>query len=287
MSCLWQLQRIGYWLIPGILLSVDVKAAPPTGTKFDPVTAGYKLTFDDEFRILSASNEGIHTTWETKFYWMNDVTRRDFLDPRVCGLGRTPFSIRYGTLKMQLLAVNSVLKRCEPVDVDYFGGHLDTYHSFAQKYGYFEVRARVNGAYGTIFSFWLLPRDGTWPPEIDVTEILGRSPTYDNVTNHTNEGGEPTSDTFKHDIGKVKPEFHTYGALWTSGSIIFYMDGQKIATTPTRSDEHKPFYIVMEFHTGRCGDKWADCPKTVRGLTATAEVSWVRVWRRMGAERME
>ncbi len=261
-----------------LLFSIAVLPFPSRAADFDPKTSGYRLTFDDEFNQLSISNDGSGTTWESKFYWMNAANRRDFLDPSVCGLGYTPFTINNGTLEIQVRPVDSALKSCGGIRTAFTGGHLDTHKSFSQEYGYFEVRARASAAFGTWFAFWLLPQDGSWPPEIDVTEILGRLPTVDNVTNHTDDGGHNTAYQFAPHVDDLTSSFHNYGVLWTPVKITFYFDGMEVAETPTRSDEHKPFYLILAFHTGTCGDHWAECPRNTTEFRADAAVRWVQVW---------
>ncbi len=53
---------------------------------------------------------------------------------------------------------------------------INTYGTFSQTYGYFEIDAKVPSGQGLWPAFWMLPQSGNWPPEIDVLELLGHDP---------------------------------------------------------------------------------------------------------------
>lgn len=58
--------------------------------------------------------------------------------------------------------------------VTHYTGMLSLHDSWAETYGYFEIRARVPGAVGYWPAFWLAPGTKGWPPEIDIFEIDAR-----------------------------------------------------------------------------------------------------------------
>ncbi|MDH5453581.1 MAG: family 16 glycosylhydrolase [Paracoccaceae bacterium] len=102
-------------------------------------------------------------------------------------LGLDPFKVENGQLSISaapipaddLADVRSLLKRAgysaEAVkQVRYFTGMLSTRASWAQTYGYFEMRARLPEGRGHWPAFWLTPAVNGWPPEIDIFEVLGR-----------------------------------------------------------------------------------------------------------------
>ena len=59
---------------------------------------------------------------------------------------------------------------------EYISGILTTQSRFSQKYGYFEIRAKIPVGIGVWPAFWMLADDGGWPPEIDVMEGRGQRP---------------------------------------------------------------------------------------------------------------
>ena len=58
----------------------------------------------------------------------------------------------------------------------YSSGRVSTRESFSFLYGRVEIRARLPGTKGLWPAIWMLRRDGVWPPEIDVMEMLGDNP---------------------------------------------------------------------------------------------------------------
>lgn len=243
-----------------------------------PPVAGMVLTFDEEFNNLSASSSGKGTIWETKFYY-NSLTHSNWgnldLDPAVCNLGLTPYSINNGILDIHEQTTDPRLKACG-ITNPYTSGNLYSYYSFSQQYGYFEVRAQPSGLTGTDFAFWMLPKDGSWPPEIDITETLGIRPTIDNAGNHTGANNNTMSFPVNDGVN-LSAGFHTYGVLWDADSITYMLDGKPVAKTSTGADEHKPFYIIVGLGSGSCGG-WVGCPPNPSSFNADVYVDYVRAW---------
>ena len=46
---------------------------------------------------------------------------------------------------------------------EYISGMLTTQNSFAQKYGYFEIRSKIPVGVAVWPAFWMLADDGGWP----------------------------------------------------------------------------------------------------------------------------
>src|SRR5205085_1194654 len=58
----------------------------------------------------------------------------------------------------------------------YISGRVTTQNRFEFLYGTVEVRAKLPATQGLWPAIWMLPRDRSWPPEIDVMEMLGQNP---------------------------------------------------------------------------------------------------------------
>ena len=57
----------------------------------------------------------------------------------------------------------------------YLSGMLSSYGKFSFTYGYAQIVAKLPVGQGLWSSFWTLPANGTWPPEIDVLENWAQS----------------------------------------------------------------------------------------------------------------
>lgn len=66
----------------------------------------------------------------------------------------------------------------------YASGGLDTFTYRAQTYGKWEVRAKMPAGYGVIGYIGLFPVNGSWPPEIDFAEYIGKQPNNLFITQH-------------------------------------------------------------------------------------------------------
>jgi beta-glucanase (GH16 family) len=234
----------------------------------------FHLTFDDEFNSLSASPSGSGTTWETKYWWGGrTLSGIDYyLDPSVGGLGQTPYSNSNGALDIHAQPTSPELKAAG-VTSTFTTGQIDTHNSFSQEYGYFEMRAEVSNAYGTNNAFWLMPMSGPWPPEIDVTEVLGRDPKTDFMTNHT-DASNPTSHGGTATGTDLSQAFHTYGLMWTPDTMTFYLDGVAKYTTPTQADEHQAMYLLA---TLGVGGSWAGTPSATN-FSADMKIDYIRAY---------
>jgi len=90
---------------------------------------------------------------------------------------------------------------------------ITTHQSHKQKYGRFEIRAKVPEGKGLWPAFWLMPAKGGWPPEIDIAEWLGDQPNMVHAALHRTKKDHPNTDFFyKEDLTEG---FHTYSLEWT------------------------------------------------------------------------
>jgi beta-glucanase (GH16 family) len=132
----------------------------------------------------------------------------------------------------------------------YTSGMLSSKESFAQTYGYFEMRADLPDAAGGWPAFWLLPADRSWPPELDVMEALTSDPNATWVTAHSNASGSHTMAQGLAFTPETVDGFHTYGVLWTATDIAWFVDGAEVFRTATPADMHKPMYMVANLALG-------------------------------------
>ena len=240
--------------------------------------ANFTQTFDDEFDSLSLSN-GSGGTWSPAFsYSPNGSTDGTLSSYQINPLyGPTsaadanPFSISNGVLSMAI--------KPTPADVSgvagkpFITGQLLTDKSFSQTYGYFEMSAKLSNAAGVVNGFWLLPADGSWPPELDAMEVVGSNPKTLVMTSHSGGGTTP----HWTDVPDTSQAFHTYAVDWEPDKLTWYFDGKQVAQQDTPSDMNKPMYMLLSTVVGT-SSTWAGAPNP--GETGQMQVDYVRAYSR-------
>jgi beta-glucanase (GH16 family) len=214
------------------------------------------LTFADEFNTLSL-REGDQGTWDPKFWWApdrgstlpNNSEDQWYINPDYAPTSAVnPFSVHDGVLTITAAPTPEAIKPL--IDgFDYTSGLLTTHSSFAQTYGYFEMRADMPDEQGAWPAFWLLPEDGSWPPELDVVEMRGQESNIVHTTVHSNETGEHTKESSAVKVPSTDG-FHTYGVLWDQDQIVWYFDDVAVAHADTPSDMHGPMYMLVNLAVG-------------------------------------
>ena len=247
-------------------------------------------TFVDDFDTLSLDLEkGSGGTWRTNFGYggMNSYTLANngelevYVDPSFSGTGTTslnldPFRIANGKLEIIAQPLKEDLQHFA-WGRSYSSGLLTSKRSFNQKYGLFEIRAKIPKGKGLWPAFWLLPLNGSWPPELDVLEILGDNPQKLYVSWHSNADGKHTSETKGIDIPDASEDFHTYSVYWTKDFIEWFFDDIQIASKPTPQDFHLPMYMLVNLAVG---GGWPGAPDKTTQFPAKYSIDWIRAYGR-------
>jgi beta-glucanase (GH16 family) len=155
-------------------------------------------------------------------------------------------------------------------------GVIQTAPTFQQTYGYCEARIKVATGYGYLSAFWMAC-ENTWPPEIDMVEVLGKEPTIAHMTTHDHPNN--TSSQANAWTGPdLSQAFHTYGCEWNAQNIIYYIDGiERARHVNTNGFLSLPMFLICNVHIG---NSWAGYPTdTPPGVM---EIDWVRAYRRTG-----
>lgn len=222
------------------------------------------LTFSDEFNTLNLQS-GSSGTWDTNFWWGapngSSLTTNSelqwYIDSSYAPTSSVnPFSVQDGVLTITAARAPDAIKPYIN-NYDYTSGLLTTYHSFAQTYGYFEIRADMPEKQGAWPAFWLLPADGSWPPELDAVEMVGQDPNKLTLTSHSNATGSHTKVTSTVYAADTEG-FHKYGVLWTPSELVWYFDDVEVARAPTPADMHKPMYMLVDQAVGGMAGAPAD-----------------------------
>lgn len=133
----------------------------------------------------------------------------------------------------------------------YTSGLVDTKGKFFDKFIGVAVRAKLPGGQGIWPAFWMMCQDGSWPPEIDIMEMLGHN-THKIWFGHI-FGRWPDihrlgwDKTFKDK--DFSADFHIYSVDWRPNRITFYIDGQSVYST-NQNIPQKEFYIILNTAVG-------------------------------------
>lgn len=268
-------------LIIGMLVAAFGVA--PARAQTAPLPA-LRLTFEENFDALRL-RVGSTGVWSTTYGYGGIANRtltsnrelQLYVEPGFRGtsarsLGFEPFAVTGGVLAISAVRVPRQTAR-RMWGYRYASGLLNTRESFAQTYGYFEIRARLPAGRGLWPAFWLLPADGSWPPEIDVFEQLGRDPSTIYVALKTGVG--ENLDVLPIDVKTATTAFHSYGVLWDRDSVVWYIDNVEVRRLPTPGDMHVPMYMLVNL---AIGGAWARAPDDTTPFPATLEVDYVRAY---------
>jgi beta-glucanase (GH16 family) len=211
-----------------------------------------------------------------------------YFDPTFLGAGVQPFAVADGVLTITAAPLTPALKERlndhlakQPTAIRnsaltqaaYSSGLITTRGSFAQTFGYFEIRARWTGGKGLWPAFWLLPASGDWPPEIDIVEAHGDKPYTAYQSLHS---AARTSRTRTVSVPGRTSDYHLYGLLWTPRALYFYIDGRRTALIPTAADTATPMYLLANLAVG---GSWPGNPDSRTRMPARMEIDHIRVWR--------
>jgi beta-glucanase (GH16 family) len=158
---------------------------------------------------------------------------------------------------------------------DYTSGALNTRDTFAQQYGYFEIRAKVPSGQGLWPAFWLL-HTGPLPwAEIDVFEILGHETEKVYLYNHWRDANNEHQSLPQFHVGAdFSEDFHTYAVDWRADRITWYVDGLKRAET-RRNVHAEPMFMIINLAVG---GQWPGSPDKTTQFPAYFDIDYVRVY---------
>jgi beta-glucanase (GH16 family) len=157
-------------------------------------------------------------------------------------------------------------------------------HGFAQKYGYFEMRAKLPPGPGLWPGFWLI---GNKAPggsaEADILEYLGHDTSKYEATVHVwprnNQGRDYQARiTVRVDPGSLVNAYHTYGASIEPDFVTFYLDRKQVGRTPTPPEFAQPLFILVSLAMG------SGFPIDKTPNPCFMDVDYVRVWQKQDAK---
>jgi O-antigen/teichoic acid export membrane protein len=263
------------------LTSLALAVEPAAAETVPPL--GWELAFKDEFKSLQLwDNETRSGIWEPVYpggvhtHGVNELEY--YIDPRPghdspALFELAPFSIEKSGLLIQARPIPDT-RQAFAEHLPYASGLLTTFHSFSFTYGYVELRARVPAGKGLWPAFWLLPIDETWPPEIDVMEVLGQNTGEFHASVHTSVDGNDKAVSAKVTTPDLSEDFHSYAVKWTADDLVWYLDGRRVASAPTPADMNKPMYLLVNLAVGG----WAQSPDSWTVFPAEFRIEEIRVF---------
>jgi hypothetical protein len=230
------------WILP--IFCGEATAAEPPAQVIDP--SQMQLTFEDSFRTLSISAWGPGTRWIAHTPFNQDFGDARFDDPQAGG----PFALTSHGLSITARQdskghwhsglICSIDRRAQS--------------GFAQKYGYFEMKAKLPDAPGVWPAFWLLGTDRSHGvAEFDVMEFYGRHVPKYNATvhfwskNHKNLG---YMQIITVQSGILSSQFNTFGVLITPNMVQEYFNRHLVWATPTPAQFNTPMYMLADLALG-------------------------------------
>jgi beta-glucanase (GH16 family) len=160
------------------------------------------------------------------------------------------------------------------------------------KYGYFEIRARIDTQLGSWPAFWSLGVSGAWPDcgECDIMEYYQNKLLFNVAWWKT---GDPQWtarwDSVTCNLSSLPPswpdEFHVWAMEWDASSVKLYMDGVLYNTWDSSQDDNgggdtsiegfqQAHYMLINQAIG--GTAGGDASGVV--YPTNYEVDWVRIW---------
>ncbi len=162
----------------------------------------------------------------------------------------------------------------------YTSGKVITHKKFAIKYGRIESKIKVPYGKGFWNAFWMMPADNSWPPEIDIFEIMGKDPTTVFMTNHWKSWWYPPyrqGKTMNQGIytgPDFSADFHIFTLEWIPNQIRWLIDGVERHKS-TKGISSKSMYLIVSYNLG--GD-WPGYPDDTTILPQDLIVEYVKVY---------
>lgn len=184
----------------------------------------------------------------------------------------------------------------QPTPGVYTSARLKTQGLFSFQYGRIEVSARVPEAKGYWPAFWLMGNNivtADWPAcgELDVLERVNAATTPDwneGSVHGTGFTGTNLGTRYNFPTGATAAGWHTYGMIWSKGSIAYYVDdpAQPYVTYTVSSlsglngavwpfDGGQANFIIINLAVG---GSWPGSPDSTTPFPSELLVDYVRIY---------
>ena len=158
----------------------------------------------------------------------------------------------------------------------YTSGILSTEKSFAQRYGYFEMRAALPQAKGMWPAFWLWSANVPEGHEIDVLESVQDGSVYGGYV----DWSVPTTTNGQQGrrwlvrVRAVTDRLRDYGLLWTPTRLCYYLDRVERGCTDNPGF-NSPMFLMLNLAVG---GHWPGNPSPDTSWPQVMRVKFVHVY---------
>lgn len=250
---------------------------PPTSSLPVGQTGNWTLIFHDEFDGTALDT----TKWNTCYFNFtvgngcdHDQGELELYQPGEISLSNGILNLRAD--KQTVTAANGKTYHYTSGMISSGPSSQGSAAKFTFTYGYMEMRARIPAGQGLWPAFWTLPADLSWPPEIDVFEILGNDPAVINMHYHYSTAGGGDGDTGSTWTGDdFAAGWHTYAVDWEPGSLTWYVDGVARRHYTNANVPSQPMYLLANLAVG---GNWPGSPNASTPFPSTFQIDYIRVW---------
>jgi beta-glucanase (GH16 family) len=238
---------------------VTASAGPTAPGGFQPtgIPGNWTLTFDDEF-----SGNSLDTTkWNTNPGWTM-ITDDAYMSASEISVGNGSADLRVDNFSTGGAAFTSSM--------------INTQNKYSFTYGVAEARIQIPRGNGVDAGFWLIPNNGSWPPEIDIIELVTQVANYAIMTYHWGSANNALPQYYGGP--DYSAGFHIFSVNWQPGSITWYIDGaQRAQYAVSANITNLPMYIIVNPDVCSPGT-WCAGDMSSNSYPMHMAVDYVRVW---------
>jgi beta-glucanase (GH16 family) len=246
----------GFFAASMVLTAAD----PPV-----PAPPGYVIAFSDEFAGTRLDPKKWIDLYPDRWGRFHSNNEQQYYAP-------DGYEVKGGLLLLRAETRHLPEGRDRP----YTSGMIASQPFFTQKFGWWEIRAKLPKGRGLWPAFWLLPADKTWPPEIDVMEFLGHEPTRVHMTFHRGPSRKLVSTSKDWTGPDFSADFHTFAVEWKPGALAWFVDGTERARYEGPDVPDCPMYVIANLAVG---GNWPGMPDGTTPFPSVMEIDYIRVYR--------
>lgn len=272
-----------YYIATGLTVSVTKlgKTDPNAPKVNEDLLKDYELVFSDDFNGSTLDK----SKWNTSFIWGTDLFINNEEQYYVDINNEPDFGFNPFTFDGEHMTINTIETpthlASKALNQPYLSGIITSYDAFKFTYGYAETRAKLTHGRGYWPAFWLLNAYyGTADPEIDIMEFIGHNQdvvyhTYHYFDQDYNLVSSPSVPVPGSDY---TADFHTFGAEWMPGKIIFYINGIETYRIEDPNVSSEEMYVLAN---QAVGGWWAGSPDDTTPFPGKYIIDYIRVYQRV------